>query len=149
MFSTAQLDLIKATVAEMRDEGFVYYLAYQNNGVSSGNPDLYIIFSKDEIFGKDLYSYFIPSDSVRYNFRTSNSTSYGDRVTVTDLTDGIVTFNIDSYNHISTNATFTSLTEHQPDYCITEVYGYETLGACCFVLCVSLFLSCFFRFFRR
>ena len=148
MFSTAQIDLIKATVTEMRDEGYKYYLAYQDNNSSYGSPDLYIIFSKAEIFGNNLYSYFIPSNSVRYGYYTSNSTNYGARLTVTDLTDGIVNFDINNYNHISTNATFTSLTAHQPDYC-AEVYQYETLGACTLVLCVMFLVSCIFRFFRR
>lgn len=148
MFSTAQLDLIKSTVAEMRNEGYKYYLAYQDNNSSSGSPDLFIIFSKDEIFGKDLYSYFIPSGSVRYGYFSSNSTNYGARLTVTNLTDGIVTHTINSYNHISTNATFTSLTAHQPDYC-TEVYQYETFGACCLLLSVMFLVSCILRFFRR
>ena len=148
MFSTAQLDYIKSTVAVMRNEGYKYYLAYQDNSYSSGTPDLYIIFSKTEIFANDLYSYFIPNNSVRYAVRTYNSTNYGQRVTVSDLINGIVTFNIDGYNHISTNATFTSLTAHQPDYC-TEVYQYETLGAVCIFISIMFLLSCFWRFFRR
>lgn len=152
MFSTAQIDMINGLSAPMRDEGYVYYLAYTDNTRStSSDPDLYIYFSKEEIFASDMTSFFIPSNSKFYSIRTSNSSSYnntGARITVDDieLSDNIV---VDDLEFISTNASFTSLSEVQPDFTVGEVSQYETQGALLFVVCVFLLFFAFTKLFRR
>lgn len=152
MFSTTQIDMINGLSAPMRAEGYVYYLAYtDNNKTNSSDPDLYIYFSKEEIFGTDLNSYFIPSDSKFYSIRTSNSSSYnntGARITVSDV-ELAENISVDDLEFISTNASFTSISEVQPDFTVGEVTQYETQGALLFVVCVFLCFFAFTKLFRR
>ena len=151
MFSTAQLDLMKGYVSSMREAGYLYYLAYnQTNMSSSDSPDLIIYFSKEEIFGKSMYSYTIPSDSLKYSFKTGNpySSNLTQRVTV-DTVDTIeIGLSVPVYSHVSTNAMFLSLTEIQPDLCL-GVKSNETQGGILFVFCIFVFFYAFVHFFRR
>lgn len=152
MFSTAQIDMINGLVAPMRDEGYLYYIAITDNTRStSSDPDLYIYFSKEEIFATDLLQYHIPRGSVMYSIRTSNGSSYnstGPRVSVSDL-EVSSDLTVDELEFVSTNATFIDLVSVQPDYTVGEVGQYETLGALLFVVCTFLLFFAFTKLFRR
>ena len=152
MFSTAQIDMINGLVAPMRDAGYLYYIAFTDNTRSnSSDPDLYIYFSQEEIFSTDLLQYHIPNNSKLYSIRTSNGSSYnntGARLSVSNVELG-KEITIDQLEFVSTNATFTAISEVQPDYTITEVGQYETQGGLLFTLSVFLFLFGFLKLFRR
>lgn len=149
MFSTAQMDLMRPLVADMRDEGYLYYLAYQNYSSSNSNTyDIYMIFSKDQIIAADMYIYNIPSDSIKYSIRSGNSytNNLTPRIVVDELHEASIVV-VDDYLHISTNAEFlTSVV--QPDLFL-EVKQYETQGSLLFIVCVFLCLFSFFKLFRR
>lgn len=149
MFSTAQLDLLNGLVSCMRDQGYLYYLAYTNVSSTSNDYDMFVYFSKDEIFATDMYRYTVMSGSLKYSIRSGNaySSTLYDRFTVSDVELAEIGITVPSYCHVSTNATFTS-SSVQPNYCL-EVKQNETLGGVCFLLCVSLFVCCFFKLFRR
>lgn len=149
MFSTAQTDYVKSLVPTLRKAGYDYYLAYTDNERTTGSPDLYIIFSKDEIIANNLYSYSIPEYSVRYAITTSNySSNYsGSRISVSSLAG--TSINIDSFEHIYSNARYSSYSL-QPD--ITkgnEVQLNATLQACSIVVTCALLFSVFLSFFKR
>lgn len=150
-FSTAQLDILEPLVADMRDRGYEYYLCHQNLLSSTSNDfDLIVYFSKEEIFGTGLYTYTIPSGSVAYFIRSGNASSYNNelRMYVDDQIDLIIGYEVPNYCHISTNATFMSETQIQPDYCL-EVQQYETQGGILFTVCVFLLFFAFTKLFRR
>lgn len=121
MFSTSQIDMINGLAAPMRDEGYLYYVAITDNSRStSSDPDLYIYFSKSEIFATDILRYHIPDNSKLYSIRTSNGSSYnntGPRITVSDV-ELSIELRVDESEFVSTNATFTELVPVQPDYTI-------------------------------
>ena len=153
MFSDAQVTYLRGLVADMRDVGYLYYLAYQqNNSYSSNDYDLIVYFSKDEIFADDLYTYTVMRDSVKYSIRTGNSYSSSSdqsaRVSVETVELAKVNLKIPVYCHVSTNSIYLSGSVRQPDL-IPEVHSYETQSAICIVLCVVLLATCFFKFFRR
>lgn len=152
MFSTAQIDMINGLVAPMRAEGYLYYIAFTDNTRStSSDPDLYIYFSQEEIFATDLLRYHIPNYSKLYSIRTSNGSSYnntGSRISISDVEVG-KEITVDELEFVSTNATFTAISEIQPDFSITEVGQYETQGGLLFTLSVFLFLFGFLKIFRR
>ncbi len=151
-FSTAQLDILEALVSDMRDMGYEYYLCHQNILSDTTNDfDMIVYFSKDTIYGTNMYTYTIPTGSVAYYIRSGNASNYGNqgiRMSVDDQVDIIVNYEIPIYAHISTNATFMSQTAIQPDLCM-EVQQYETQGGILFTLCVFLLLFSFFKLFRR
>ena len=151
-FSTAQLDILEPLVADMRDRGYIYYLAHQNVISSTSNDfDMIVYFSKEEIFGTGLYTYTIPSGSVCYHIRSGNASSYnntGIRLTVDENVSLVINYEVENYNHISTNATFMSESVIQPDLCL-EVNQYETQGGILFTLCVFLLFTAFIKLFRR
>ena len=65
MFSDAQQRYIASLVASMRAE-YPYYIAYSDyRNSSSDSPQLYIVFCKEKITSKGLYSYVVPA-GVRY-----------------------------------------------------------------------------------
>ena len=152
MFSTAQLDMINGLVAPMRAQGYEYYVAITDNTRStSSDPDLYIYFSKEEIFATDLLRYHIPNNSILYSIRTSNGSSYnstGARIDVSDV-ELSQELKVDEVEFVSTNATFTELVPVQPDYTVGEVGQYEMQGALLFVVCTFLLLFAFTKLFRR
>lgn len=150
-FSTTQLDIIEPLVADMRDRGYEYYLCHQNLLSETSNDfDLIIYFSKDQIFGTGLYTYTIPSGSVAYYIRSGNASNYSNdlRVYVDDLVDLVIGYEVPYYCHISTNATFMSESQIQPDLCL-EVQQYEMQGGILFTLCVFLLFFAFIKLFRR
>lgn len=149
MFSTAQMDIMRPLVAEMRDQGYLYYLAYQNySSSSSGDFDIYMIFSKESITAADMYIYNVPGNSIKYSIRSGNA--YTNNLTprlVTETLSSSSTVVIREYQHISTNAAFTTSIV-QPDLFL-EVKQYETQGSLLFIVCVFLCLFSFFKLFRR
>lgn len=150
MFSTAQLDLMIPLVAQMRSEGYLYYLAFQNQLTGSNyDYDLYIYFSKEEITSADGYSYFLSDNSLKYSIRSGNASTYntGSRLDITVL-DSVETVVIDTYQHISTNCCFTGATL-QPDLTFTEVRNNETTSGLFFMLSVFIFFFAFLKLFRR
>ena len=75
MFSDAQQRYIASLVASMRAE-YPYYIAYSDyRNSSSDSPQLYIVFCKEKITSKGLYSYVVPA-GVRYAVNTYNYSSY-------------------------------------------------------------------------
>lgn len=150
MFSTAQLDLMIPLVAQMRSEGYLYYLAFQNQLTGSNyDYDLYIYFSKEEITSSDGYSYLLPADSLKYSIRSGNASTYstGSRLdlAVLDFEQSVV---VDSYQHISTNCCFTGVTL-QPDLTFTEVRNNEASSGLLFMFSVFIFFFAFLKLFRR
>ena len=131
MFSTAQQAYIDALLPTYAKEGYKYYVVYSDNVSNSGyygstDPDLYAIFSKEQITGQDGYTYDVPDDSIIISVRTSNYSSSSsavntDRVVVEDYTAQTLTVN--PYEHIYTNAEFSGHTL-QPDYYLAS--GGET-----------------------
>lgn len=152
MFSTAQIDMINGLVAPMRDEGYLYYIAYTDNTRSnSSDPDLYIYFSKEEIFATDMLRYHVPNASILYSIRTSNGSSYnntGSRVTFSNI-ELSRDITIDEVEFVSTNATFTQVVPVQPDYTVGEVGQYEMQGSLLFVVCTLLLFFAFTKLIRR
>ncbi len=152
MFSKAQIDMINGLAAPMRAEGYLYYVAITDNTRStSSDPDLYIYFSKEEIFATDILKYHIPDNSKLYSIRTSNGSSYnstGPRISMSDI-ELSQELQVDELEFVSTNATFTELVPVQPDYTIGEVGQYETQGAMLFTLSVFLLFFAFTKLFRR
>lgn len=152
MFSTAQLDMINGLVAPMRDEGYLYYVAYTDNvRTDSQDPDLYIYFSKSEIFAEGLLDYHIPNNSKLYSIRTSNGSTYnntGARMSVSDV-ELSRDITVEQIEFVSTNATFTEVSVLQPDYTVGEVGQYEIQGGMLFTLCVFLLFFAFTKLFRR
>ena len=153
MFSTVQLDMINGLVGTMRKEGYLYYLAVSDNYRTSGysnEPDLYIYFSKEEIYATDMYSYYIPPNSIKYSIRTSNGSTNNttERIISTDIKLG-QNLDIDLNEFVSTNATVTEFTFLQPDFTIEEVGQYETQGVISFSLLLFVLLFVFFKLFRR
>ncbi len=151
MFSTSQLDFMRPLIADMRKQGYLYYLAHQNqlSGVMN-DYDVIIYFSKEEIFATDMYTYTIPRDSLKYSLRTGNaSNNYtSPRISISKVGTNQTAMSIASYQHISTNATFTTTGYIQPDL-FPEVSNYETNGGILFVLCVFLLVYSFIHLFRR
>lgn len=120
MFSDAQQRYIASLVASMRAE-YPYYIAYSDyRNSSSDSPQLYIVFCKEKITSKGLYSYVVPA-GVRYAVNTYNYSSYNSssaRTVVTAYSGG--TLNIPVYEWIYTNSEFSSYSV-QPD--VNSLYG--------------------------
>lgn len=120
MFSTTQIEIVETLVPTMLAKGYTHYVAYTNTNTSNWNniePDIYIIFSNEEITATSSYSYNIPSDAVRCVVRSSNYSSSSsavntERIVTEEYTAS--TLNVDEYEHIYTNAVFTGLSI-QPD----------------------------------
>ncbi len=120
MFSATQIEIVETLVPTMLSEGYTHYVAYTNTNTSNWSntePDIYIIFSNEEITATSSYSYNIPSGSVRCvvrssNYSSNNSAVNTDRVVLEDYNS--TTLNVDEYEHIYTNAVFTGMSI-QPD----------------------------------
>lgn len=131
MFSTAQQAYIEALLPTYAKEGYKYYVVYSNTNTNSSYnsttyPDLYAVFSKEEITAEDGYTYVIPNDSILVTVRTGNYSSSNnavntDRVTVNNY--AAQTLSINEYEHIYTNAEFEAYSL-QPDYYLSS--GGET-----------------------
>lgn len=149
MFSTAQMDLMRPLIQQMRDSGYLSYLAWQNYSSSTSNDfDVFIIFSKAPITAADMYIYNIPGDSIKYSIRSGNA--YSSNLTPRIVTESLAapsTVVVNAHQHISTNAEFTT-SIIQPDL-FPEVKQYEMQGSLLLVVCVFLCLFSFFKLFRR
>lgn len=153
MFTDAQQGYIASLVANMRDE-FPYYMAYSDfrNG-SYDSPSIYVIFTKEKITAKGLYSYEV-SSGVKYSLITSNYSSYNTntaRTVVNSFSGGTVVVPI--YEFVYTNAEFAS-SSVQPD--INKLYGgdynaqLQTTNFIFVVACLTvMLLDVFFSFRRR
>lgn len=155
LFSTNQTSYIDSFLATYAAKEFKYYIAYTDTSTSYYNtyPDLYIIFSKEEIIAQDGYTYALPADSVQLAIRTGNyssnsSADNSDRVVQTVLQEQTLT--VDEYEHIYTNATFEGYAL-QPDYYLAS--GGETnvqIETISFILLtVCIFLALGKLWFRR
>lgn len=149
MFSTAQMDMLRPLIIQMRDNGYLYYLAYQNYTSTSNDYDLFVVFSKEVITAEDMYTYAVPADSLRYSIRSGNAYSSQTTPRITTATLPIATtVTIEEYQHISTNAEFQTAVI-QPDIFISEVKDYDTQGSLLLIVCSMLCVYCFFKLFRR
>ena len=150
MFSTAQLDIMRSLVAQMRDKGYTYYLAVQNSASSVTNDyDMFIYFSDQEITSLSQYLYTLPSSTIKYSIRSGNasSTNKTNRVDVSFLS-AETDLQVDTWQFISTNAEFlTGMIV--PDYTFTEVHNLETNALSSFMLVCVVMLVCIFQMFRR
>lgn len=120
MFSTNQKTLLESLIPTMLSKGYKNYVAYTNtnNSYQSTEPDLYVIFSKNEIVGIDSYTFDIPSETVIASIKTGNysTSSYADntdRIVLSELSE--TTLSINLYEHIYTNVSFTDELSVQPD----------------------------------
>lgn len=150
MFSTAQTDVLKSLIPVMRRQGYKYYIAYTNTSTtnswgSSAIVDMYVIFSKEEITAKNQYSYSVPGGAVRYSIRTVNySTSdFGVNTErfVSSSFSGTVSINV--YEHVYTNATFSSFAV-QPDILYSAEGGYlyeSSVSLNILTACLLLFIA--------
>lgn len=120
MFSTNQIEIVETLVPTMMSKGYSHYVAYTNTNTSNwtnNEPDLYFIFSNEEITANSAYSFNIPSGSVRCvvrsgNYSSSNSAVNTQRIVSEEYTT--TTLTVDVYEHIYTNAEFQGVTI-QPD----------------------------------
>lgn len=152
MFSTTQLDVLEGLVPELRAEGYLYYVAVTDNTRSDNtSPDLIVYFSKEEIVSSEWLHFFIPSDSLKYEIRSGNASSYnntGARFKVTEIaTSNFV--DVDDEEFVSTNAIYTRASIAQPDYIIGEVGSYEIQGALLISVCAFMLFMFFVKLFRR
>lgn len=149
MFSVAQMDIMRPLVAQMRDKGYLYYVAWGNVLSSTTNDyDIYMIFAEDPITANTMYTYAIPDGSIKYSIRSGNAYSNQTAARITTSVIGATTLTINDYQHCSTNAEFGTAVI-QPDLFFTEVQGYETQGGTLFMLIVFLFVFAFVHLFRR
>jgi len=124
MFTAVETEYLRCLVMTMSKE-YPYYLAYTVTDETGNNTaDAYIYFSKTKITGNGLYSYSVPSGSLRYRLDSngySSTTNTAARVQVTTAS-GAVT--VHSYEFVYTNASFAG-TSIQPD--IKKLNGGETV----------------------
>ena len=153
MFSDAQQGYIAALVANMRDE-YPYYIAYSDFRYGDyENASIYVIFSKEKITSRGLYSYEVPA-GVKYALITNNYSSYNAnsaRTVVNSFSGGVV--NVPAYEFVYTNADFTG-SSVQPD--INKLYGgdynaqLQSTNFIFIVACLTvMLLDVFFSFRRR
>ena len=120
MFSTAQNELLSSLVPTLAADGYKYYVAYTNNdnsGYYYSDPDLYVVFSKEPIEVTGTYTYLIPEGAMQYsirsgNYSSSSSANNGERITVQDFSGML---RVDVYEHIYTNAEFSTGSAVMPD----------------------------------
>ena len=152
MFSDAQQGYIASLVASMRDE-YPYYIAYSDFRYGDyENASIYVIFSKEKIISRGLYSYEV-SSGIKYSLNTYNYSSYNNntaRTLVTSFNGGVVTVPI--YEFIYTNAEFSG-SSVQPD--INKLYGgdynaqLQSTNFIFVVACLTIMLLDLFFSFRR
>lgn len=153
MFSTTQLDTLNGLAASMSKEGYRYYLAITDNTKSdSSAPDLYIYFSKDQIYSTEYLNFHIPPGAVRYAIRTGNAGSYNSNnnprysVSQLELSQDV---NVDELEFCSSNAEYSEVAFVQPDFTVGEVASYEVQGAMLLTVCTFLLFMFFIKLFRR
>lgn len=158
MFNTAQLELIKAHVPQMRQQGYLYYLAvdarYMGPDVEIGNADTIFIYSKDPIYYSDFYTFSFSGDIVMYWMNSASASSYNtsERITVYNIPQDQAAemgSMFSDFLWISTNAITQSTAQIHPDVTYMEVRNNETTGGLLFVVCIILFFYAFIKLFRR
>lgn len=150
MFSTAQLDIMRSLVAQMRDKGYTYYIAVQNAASSvSYDYNMFIYFSDQEITSLSQYLYTLPAATIKYSIRSGNASSSHkeNRVEISFLSSE-TDLEVDTWQFISTNTEF-STGMIVPDYTFTEVHNFETNALSSFMLVCVVMLVCIFQMFRR
>lgn len=155
MFSTTQIEVVQTLVPTMREAGYKYYVAYTNtriNNYSNIEPDLYFIFSKDEITSTSSYSYSIPDGSIQYacrsaNYSTSSSAVNSERYSISDFS-GVLT--IKPYEHIYSNASYGESIAIMPDINFRGAgEQYEKTNGLGIVVTAVLLFIVFCSFFKR
>lgn len=146
MFSSAQKYVLDSLIPTMVERGFHYYVAYTNTSVNTDYssvslPDLYVVFSSEEITATSAYSYNVPSGSVRYTIRTANyslsrNANNSERVVVSSFSGKL---SIDPYEHIYTNATSEAQIAVQPDILKEGSVNFEYSAFSSFLLGSLLF----------
>lgn len=120
MFSTAQTEILQSLVPTLSADGYKYYVAYTNaqySGYYNSDPDLYAVFAKEPIEATAAYTYTVPAGGVQYairsgNYSSSSSANNSERITVQDFSG---TLRVNVYEHIYTNAEFSTGTAVMPD----------------------------------
>ncbi len=164
MFSTAQLEIIRSHVPQMREQGYLYYLAVDlryNNGSVPDDVSLYIFYSNDPIVYNRDYEFDIPGDCVGYAFNTDSVSNYnnGPRMYNEFFLNGAANDVIDlvqeDYLFYSTNAipgenaSFYGATMVPVDFVYSEVKQNDTSSGLLFIACVFIFFYSFLKLFRR
>lgn len=151
LFDTAQMDIIEYLVPTMRNEGYSYYVAYSNTDTSSSSyyrrePDLYFVFSKEKITASSAYNYAVPKGSVRYICRSNDysSSNYADNSARIKSESFSGNLSIEPYEHIYTNAEFSSQTV-QPDILKGEQPTNEYLQGIGIILSAFLLFTVFWK----
>lgn len=136
----------------MFKQGYEHYIAYSNTILDYYTivpPDLYIIFSTENITASSAYNYIIPSGSIRYIIRTPNySTSqYGVNTAriVTENFSGNLSINV--YEHVYSNAEYSSTTI-QPDILQEGSYSNVYMQANSIILATFLLVFCFLQMWK-
>ena len=151
MFNEAQQTVIETLVSTMRKEGYTYYVAYTYTNTSSwsddsNQPDLYLVFSREEITASSAYRFSVPAGSVRYICRSDNYSRYDDSVNspriASELFSGLLSINV--YEHVFTNASFSGSTL-QPDILKGERTQGEYFSGIGIVLVAFLCFICFWK----
>ncbi len=156
LFNTAQQDLLKALVPTMREKGYKSYVAYTNSLYKEGfydsyDPDLFIVFSKEEITANSAYSYQVPPDSVLYSCRTVNYSSSSHAVNSERIVSKPFTgqLDINVYEHIFSNVEYSGTTI-QPDILRGERANNENyMQATVFLLSVFLIFTVLWTIFGK
>lgn len=147
MFNTVQQTVLESLIPTMAERGYHYYVAYTYTTVNSGynnptKPDLYVVFSADEISSTSAYTYNVPSGAIRYTIRSGNYSSSTnavntDRLTVSNFSGNL---SIDLYEHVYTNAVASaSQTVIQPDILKEGSVNHEYSAVSMFMLGSLLF----------
>ena len=150
MFSTAQLDIMRSLVSQMRDRGYSHYIAVQNVASPiSYDYDFFIYFSDEEIISLSQYLYTLPANTVKYSIRSGNANinHQDNRIDITHLSSE-TSLSVDRYQYVSTNAKF-STAYIVPDYTYTEVKNCETSALSSFMLVCGVLFVCICQMLRR
>lgn len=123
MFNTNQLTFLESFIPTMLLKGYPYYVAYtntntNNNYYSDVIPDLYVIFSTEEITCTSAYSYNIPENSIRFTCRTVNYSNSNNAVNTERISSSSFggPLKVNVYEFVYTNAICTnSSIVYQPD----------------------------------
>lgn len=150
MFSTAQLDIMRSLVSQMRDRGYTHYIAVQNVASSiSYDYDFFIYFSDEEITSLSQYLYTLPANTIKYSIRSGNASinHQDNRIDISHLSDE-TSLSVDRYQYVSTNAKFSTVFI-VPDYTYSEVKNCETNALSSFMLVCGVLFVCICQMLRR
>lgn len=148
MISAIQREVIEGLVLTMYEKGYTYYLANTQYRTDNNNPDLIVYFSQKEIKANSLYSYQI-NGGVKYSINSSNysTSNNAQRYQVTNV--NTVTISINNYEHIFTNAMFTTSSVQPKLTIMEEVKSNEKAESLNIVVIVALLVSLVAGWFRN